>query len=110
MKKLGLLAKIYLRTRIDKNGKKVVTSDLNHQILRRTTGTHAQKLGNTKEVQSLLRHSNPNTTLLHYIKTLEPGVAALAEALDAQLVKRKVSSCRQGTLGARSTAKQSVSK
>jgi integrase len=35
---------------------------LNFQILRRSTATHAQKMGSVKDIQAHLRHSKADTT------------------------------------------------
>lgn len=80
LKKLGVLAGIDVVT---ENGK--VTSKLNHQVLRRTTGTHFQKHGKVKDAQALLRHADAKTTLKHYQKVLDEslksGVAGWHEEL-----------------------------
>ena len=60
---------------------------LNHQVLRRTTGTHFQKHGRLKDAQALLRHSNATTTLKHYQKTLDESLIAGVESWDAELRK-----------------------
>jgi integrase len=81
LKKLGVLANIDVFT--DKQGQ--LSSLLNHQVLRRTTGTHFQKHGKVKDTQALLRHTNPATTLKHYQKVLEESVIAGVESWDAEL-------------------------
>jgi integrase len=81
VKKLGVLANIDVFT--DKHGQ--VNSRLNHQVLRRTTGTHFQKHGKVKDTQALLRHANPTTTLKHYQKVLEESVVRGVESWDAEI-------------------------
>jgi hypothetical protein len=41
-----------------------------------------------KDTQSLLRHTNPITTLKHYQKTLPQSLIDAVESWDAQLVPR----------------------
>ena len=96
LKRLGVAAGIDVTRRsvLIKRGKdkgktkEIVTSKLNHQVLRRTTGTHFQKHGELKDTQSLLRHANPLTTLKHYQKTLPQSLIEAVESWDAQLVPR----------------------
>jgi integrase len=82
LKKLGVLAKID----VFQNADGTLNSKLNHQVLRRTTGTHFQKHGQLKDTQSLLRHSSPVTTLKHYQKTLQDSLIAAVESWDQRLV------------------------
>jgi integrase len=77
LKRLGMLANIDV---IRNAAGEAISSGLNHQILRRTTGTHFQKHGKTKDTQALLRHTKASTTLEHYQKEL-PG--SLIEAVDS---------------------------
>jgi len=63
----------------------ILNSKLNHQILRRTTGTHFQKHGKVKDTQSLLRHADAQTTLKHYQKTIEDSLRLAVESWDAEL-------------------------
>jgi integrase len=82
LKKLGMLAGID----VVRNAKgEPVSSKLNHQTLRRTTGTHFQKHAELKSTQDLLRHANPTTTLKHYQKTLSEDLIAGVESWDAEL-------------------------
>lgn len=93
LKRLGVLANIDVvrKTSITKSGKaeEIVTSGLNHQVLRRTTGTHFQMHGQIKDTQALLRHTNASTTLKHYQKTLEKSLIAAVESWDKQLAAKK---------------------
>jgi integrase len=92
LKKLGVLAKIDLKKRVAKNRSgevtETVTSGLNHQVLRRTTGTHFQKHGKIKDTQALLRHSNPTTTLKHYQKTMEESLVQGVADWDSELRRK----------------------
>jgi integrase len=96
LKQLGVAANIDVTRRmvVIKRGKnkdktkEILTSSLNHQILRRTTGTHFQKHGQIKDTQSLLRHTDPQTTLKHYQKTLEESLISAVEGWDAELTGR----------------------
>ncbi|HTF63307.1 MAG TPA: tyrosine-type recombinase/integrase [Edaphobacter sp.] len=97
LKKLGVLAGIDVKSRLvtitrgKKKGqtREVLTSALNHQVLRRTTATHFQKHGQIKDTQALLRHSEPETTLKHYQKKLEDSLVRGVEGWDAELVPKR---------------------
>jgi integrase len=58
---------------------------LNFQVLRRTVATHAQSLGSLKDVSTLLRHRQLETTQQFYIQAIEETVkqtgARLADKL-----------------------------
>jgi integrase len=73
-------------------GKKAGIANLNHQILRRTTATHFQKHGTVKDAQTLLRHSDAQTTLKHYQKVLEASLVAGVASWDAELLSTKKTS------------------
>lgn len=81
LKPLGILAGIDLK---EVKGKP--SSGLNHQVLRRTTGTHFQKHGKVKDTQTLLRHSNAETTLKHYQKTLEESTISGVASWESELL------------------------
>lgn len=81
LKPLGIAAGIDLKT---VKGKP--SSGLNHQVLRRTTGTHFQKHGKVKDTQTLLRHSNAETTLKHYQKTLEESTVSGVASWENELL------------------------
>ena len=70
-------------------GKKTGIANLNYQILPRTTATHFQKHGTVKDAQTLLRHSDAQTTLKHYQKVLEASLVAGVASRDAELVSAK---------------------
>jgi integrase len=97
LKKLGVFAGIDVKSRLvtitrgKKKGqtREVLTSALNHQVLRRTTATHFQKHGQIKDTQALLRHSEPETTLKHYQKKLEDSLVRGVEGWDAELVPKR---------------------
>lgn len=85
LKPLGVLAGIDVFTK--KDGTQ--SSRLNHQVLRRTTGTHFQTHGETKDAQELLRHTDAATTLKYYQKVLPESVKQAVNSWDAALVPRK---------------------
>jgi integrase len=57
---------------------------INFQQLRRSVATHAQHLGSLKDVSSLLRHKQMQTTEQIYIQTIQATVREMAEKLDAK--------------------------
>jgi integrase len=69
----------------------MLNSRLNHQVLRRTTGTHFQKHGKVKDTQSLLRHADAQTTLKHYQKTIEESLRRAVEDWDSELTGKPLS-------------------
>jgi integrase len=85
LKHLGILAGIDVFTEADGT----LNSKLNHQVLRRTTGTHFQKHGEIKDTQALLRHADASTTLEHYQKKLDQSLISGVDSWDAELVPRK---------------------
>jgi integrase len=91
LKRLGILAGID----VFENPDGTLNSKLNHQVLRRTIGTHFQKHGEIKDTQTLLRHANAKTTLDNYQKVLQPSLIKAVESWDAQLVPRKGRSTKQ---------------
>ena len=85
LKQLGVAAGIDVFE--DPDGTK--NSKLNHQILRRTTGTHFQKHGEIKDTQTLLRHTKASTTLDNYQKVIPQSLRDAVQSWDEQLVPAK---------------------
>jgi len=69
-------------------GKKAGVPGVTHQMLRRTCPTYMAQLTTVKDVQMHLRHTNPKTTLEHYIKSVPEIIRVAVEALD-HLLKSK---------------------
>lgn len=90
LKPLGVAAGILVYERTTKKGKKIKTSGLNFQILRRTCATHFQKHGEIKDTQTLLRHTSPTITLKHYQKTLDESLVEAVESWDRALTNTKI--------------------
>jgi len=61
---------------------------LNFQVLRRTVATHAQHLGSLKDVQTIMRHKQAQTTANIYIQTIDKTVRATGELLAAKMLKK----------------------
>ena len=61
---------------------------LNFQILRRTVATHAQHLGSLKDVQTIMRHKQAQTTANIYIQTIDKTVRATGELLAAKMLEK----------------------
>jgi integrase len=75
----------YLKKRLKPLAKSVGIPDLTLQAFRRTSSTHIQKHGTVKDMQRHLRHSNPETTLKHYAKSIPESLRTAVAALDAQI-------------------------
>ncbi|HKS75079.1 MAG TPA: tyrosine-type recombinase/integrase [Terriglobales bacterium] len=58
---------------------------LTFQVIRRSIATLAQKKGGVKDVQGMLRHSRAATTTDVYMQEIPEGVAAVIEAVNAEL-------------------------
>jgi integrase len=61
---------------------------LNFQVLRRTVATHAQHLGSLKDVQTIMRHKQAQTTANIYIQTIDKTVRTTGELLAAKMLKK----------------------
>jgi integrase len=61
---------------------------LNFQVLRRTVATHAQHLGSLKDVQTIMRHKQAQTTSQFYIQAIEQSVRATGEALAGKMLNK----------------------
>jgi len=70
-------------------GKAAGIDNLTHQMLRRTTATHFQRFGTVKDTQTLMRHSDAQTTLRHYQKVLDESLRTGVANWDEELVPRK---------------------
>ena len=60
---------------------------LNFQILRRSFATLAvgERKGTTRDVQTMLRHTRPDTTLENYVKDVPESVYAMSDAMYEQI-------------------------
>jgi hypothetical protein len=60
---------------------------LNFQILRRSYATLAvgERKGTTRDVQTMLRHTRPDTTLENYVKDVPESVYAMGDAMYEQI-------------------------
>jgi len=67
---------------------KLGLAKLNFQVLRRTIATLAQTKGGVKDVQEILGHSKPDTTLNVYMQSIEESVKQTQEAIYAELTAR----------------------
>jgi len=79
----------YLKKQLKPLAEKVGILDLTQQAFRRTSSTHIQKHGTVKDMQRHLRHSDPETTLRHYAKTIPESLRVAVAALDAQITGGK---------------------
>jgi integrase len=71
---------------------KVGLPTLNFQMLRRTAATLAQGKGSVKDVQSLLRHKNPDTTASTYMQSVPESVRRMTNEMYEGLTKTAVES------------------
>ena len=60
---------------------------VNFQMLRRTSATHLQHLGSSKDIQTIMRHKKAETAAQHYIQVIDESVRATAERLAGKLLK-----------------------
>ena len=93
----------YLKKQLKPLAKSVGIPDLTQQAFRRTSSTHIQKHGTVKDMQRHLRHSDPETTLKHYAKSIPESLRAAVAALDAQ-----ITGTPDGPKAAAATAKRST--
>ena len=75
----------YLKKQLKPLAQSVGILDLTQQAFRRTSSTHIQKHGTVKDMQRHLRHSDPETTLKHYAKSIPESLRTAVAALDAQI-------------------------
>jgi integrase len=72
----------WLRRRIKPIAKAAgISVPVNFQVLRRTFATNAQGLGNPKDVQAHLRHTDIATTLNEYTQIIPESVRKLVNAV-----------------------------
>jgi Phage integrase family len=64
-----------------------ITVPVNFQTFRRTFATNAQGLGNPKDVQAHLRHSDISTTLNEYTQTIPGRVRKLVNAVANEVME-----------------------
>jgi integrase len=76
----------YLDRKLKPIGTMAGIENCNHQLLRRTYGTHAQNHGSIKSTQRLMRHANADTTLKHYQHVIEEDVVRAQASWDAALM------------------------
>ena len=70
----------WLRRRVKPTAKTIgITVPVNFQVLRRTFATNAQGLGNAKDVQAHLRHTDIGTTMNVYTQAIPESVRKLVE-------------------------------
>jgi integrase len=80
----------WLRRRIKPVAKAAgIKVPVNFQVLRRTFATNAQGLGNPKDVQAHLRHSDITTTLNEYTQTIPDSVRKLVNAVTNDVMASK---------------------
>ena len=60
---------------------------VDYRILRRTVATHAQKDGNPKDIQALLRHADIKTTLGVYQQAIPEIVSATVNSWEKRLLR-----------------------
>jgi integrase len=72
---------------LDPIRQKLGLAKLNFQILRRTFATLAvgERRGTVRDVQQLLRHSRPDTSLENYVKNLPESVYAMVDDMYEQI-------------------------
>ena len=64
-----------------------ITVPVNFQTFRRTFATNAQGLGNPKDVQAHLRHTDISTTLKEYTQTIPGSVRNLVNAVSNEVME-----------------------
>lgn len=88
LKPAGVRAKILLRStgRKTSSGEPAYASDLNFQILRRTSATlFGDRAKDPKLTQAHLRHADPQVSLGHYQQAIPESLKAAAMAMEADL-------------------------
>ncbi|MBZ5686682.1 MAG: site-specific integrase [Acidobacteriia bacterium] len=83
-----LLKENYSKRVLKELAKQAGIPKLNFQILRRTVATHAQHLGSLKDVQTILRHKQAETTSQHYIQAIEQTVRETGNLLAAKMLEQ----------------------
>lgn len=81
----------WLRRRVKPVAKALgIVVPVNFQVLRRTFATNAQTLGNAKDVQAHLRHSDIATTLGVYIQPVAESTRKLVNAVAVDVMNTKL--------------------
>jgi integrase len=82
----------WLRRRVKPIAKAVgIATTVNFQVLRRTFATNAQGMGNPKDVQAHLRHTDISTTLNEYTQAIPESVRKLVNAVADDVMASKIS-------------------
>jgi integrase len=72
-----------------------ITTQVNFQVMRRSFATHAQGLGDSKSVQTHLRHARITTTMDTYTQPVEENVRALVNRVaDSVMAPRQIEANR----------------
>ncbi len=71
----------WLRRNLEPIRKSAKIARVNFQILRRTVATLAQTLGTPRDIATMLRHKNVDTSQLHYVQARLNSVRLAADAL-----------------------------
>lgn len=81
----------WLRRRIKPVAKVLgIVEPVSFQVLRRTFATNAQTLGNVKDVQVHLRHSDVSTTLGVYTQPIAESTRKLVNAVATDVMTTKL--------------------
>jgi integrase len=85
-------AETWLRCRLKPVAERLgITTQVNFQVMRRSFATHAQGLGDSKSVQTHLRHSRITTTMDTYTQPVEENVRALVNRVaDSVMAPRQI--------------------
>ncbi len=59
---------------------------VNFQVFRRTVATQVQTMGNAKDVQTMLRHTKPDTAQINYVQPVEDSVRSAVDKLASTLL------------------------
>jgi len=77
-------AENYLKRVIHKAGKKAGVK-VSFQIMRRSAGTYLQRHGTPKDVQSIMRHADIETTFGTYVQPIAESTKAAAAAFEQEI-------------------------
>lgn len=75
----------YLKRHLKPVAERAGVHGVTFQAFRRTSSTHMQHHATVKDMQRHLRHTNPQTTLKHYVKVIPDSLRSAVAALDAQI-------------------------
>ena len=59
--------------------------DVDFRMLRRSFATYFKKHGDVKSLQTMMRHSDPHTSMKHYVQEIPAATKAAADAFDAEI-------------------------